>query len=423
MLVECAPAERQRVGRCIWPISLVGWVFRRLSLRLLFVFFLVLTASPLSAQGHAVLDPGRSEVRPGWFGRSLALDLALSEPVPFRVFTLDAPPRLVVDLAGVDPQDAAGASVSGATADSLRIGRIGPGWARLVLALPGPLAIETAELVQDERAGQRLEVRLGRVSPEAFAAAAGAPPGVWPAGAPARAAPGVSGQKGLLVALDPGHGGIDPGAVREGVAEKDVVLAFAEALRTSLLAAGFRVMLTREGDDFVALDARTAMAAADGADVFLSIHSNAVADPAVAGAIAFTLSERGSTSAAASRAAAENAADRVAGLGAGLGCVGPGGTGRSGADRDGRPCIGSCPYPDRPPRARGGRPAGPAASVGELPGAGDGAPARRPARDRLSVERRRSGPRGRSRVARRRCRRDHRGAPQFAARSVRMTDR
>lgn len=314
MLVECAPAERQRVGRCIWPISLVGWVFRRLSLRLLFVFFLVLTASPLSAQGHAVLDPGRSEVRPGWFGRSLALDLALSEPVPFRVFTLDAPPRLVVDLAGVDPQDAAGASVSGATADSLRIGRIGPGWARLVLALPGPLAIETAELVQDERAGQRLEVRLGRVSPEAFAAAAGAPPGVWPAGAPARAAPGVSGQKGLLVALDPGHGGIDPGAVREGVAEKDVVLAFAEALRTSLLAAGFRVMLTREGDDFVALDARTAMAAADGADVFLSIHSNAVADPAVAGAIAFTLSERGSTSAAASRAAAENAADRVAGL-------------------------------------------------------------------------------------------------------------
>lgn len=308
MLGEGEPAKRRQSTRSTRLIPSIR------SARMILAAGLMLLSLPASGRGEAVLDAGRSAIRPGWFDRSLALDLALSAPVPFRVFTLDASPRLVVDLAGVDLQGIDPASLPGAGAGALRLGRIGPGWARIVLALPAPLAVETAELVPDEAGGQRLEVRLGRVAPDAFAAASGAPPGVWPSGASGRTAPGIAGRKGLLVALDPGHGGIDPGAVREGIAEKDMVLAFAETLRTSLLAAGYRVLLTRDTDDFVALDARTAEAGAAGADVLLSIHSNAVADPAVAGAIAFTLSERGSTSAAASRAAAENAADRVAGL-------------------------------------------------------------------------------------------------------------
>ena len=94
------------------------------------------------------------------------------------------------------------------------------------------------------------------------------------------------------------------------------MLAFAEALRDQLVVDGFRVVMTREADDFVALDERVARARAAGADLLLSIHSNVVDDPSVAGAIAFTRSERGSSRAAAVRAAQENRADSLAGLAA-----------------------------------------------------------------------------------------------------------
>ncbi len=255
-------------------------------------------------------DAARSALREGWFGRSLALDLQLARAVPFRVFTLDAPRRLVVDLAGADWSGFAASTL--APAGELRVGRIGPGWSRLVLDLDGPLGVATAELVPD-RPGVRLEVRLRRTSAEAFATASGAPPGVWPDGAAAREA-AVRGEGGVTVAIDPGHGGIDPGASRAGVMEKDVVLGFAEALRQQLLVDGFRVVMTRADDDFVALDQRVAVARAAGADVFLSIHSNVVDDPRVSGAIVFTRSARGSSRSAADRAAEENRVDALAGL-------------------------------------------------------------------------------------------------------------
>jgi N-acetylmuramoyl-L-alanine amidase len=253
-------------------------------------------------------NAARSALVAGWFGRSLALDLHLEAAVRFRVFTLDAPPRLVVDFEGLDWAGFEPGRL--APEGRLRVGRIGPGWGRLVLDLEGPLALESAELVPDAP-GMRLEVRLGRVAAERFAALSGAPPGVWPSGA-AASAPEARGAGAVTVAIDPGHGGIDPGALRAGVSEKDVALAFAEALRDQLVVDGFRVVLTREGDDFVALDERVARARAAGADLFLSIHSNVVDDPGIAGAIAFTRSERGSSRAAAVRAAQENRADGLA---------------------------------------------------------------------------------------------------------------
>jgi N-acetylmuramoyl-L-alanine amidase len=253
-------------------------------------------------------DASRSGLESGWFGRRLALDLWLDRAVPFRAFTLDAPPRLVLDFAGLDWTGFDAAQLSG----EIRVGRIEEGWSRMVVDLSGPLALRSAE-IRPDAGGARLEVRLTRVSAAAFAAASGAPPGVWPAGAAARTA-ALAGAGGVMVAIDPGHGGIDPGALRDGVAEKDVVLAFARALADELAGAGFRVLLTRAGDDFVALDERLALAQAAGADLFLSIHTNAVVDERLGGAIAFTRSERGSTGAAAARAREENAADRLASL-------------------------------------------------------------------------------------------------------------
>jgi N-acetylmuramoyl-L-alanine amidase len=116
-----------------------------------------------------------------------------------------------------------------------------------------------------------------------------------------------------LVALDPGHGGRDPGALGvHGTQEKAVVWAIARELQQQLSAGGrYRVMLTRAGDSFVPLRERVARAQAAKADLFLSIHADSHPDPEVRGASVYTLSEDASDREAAALAARENRADAV----------------------------------------------------------------------------------------------------------------
>ena len=116
-----------------------------------------------------------------------------------------------------------------------------------------------------------------------------------------------------LIALDPGHGGRDPGALGvRGTQEKGVVWAIAGELRQQLMAAGrYRVMLTRSGDSYVPLRERVARAQAVKADLFLSIHADSHPDPGVRGASVYTLSEEASDREAAALAARENRADKV----------------------------------------------------------------------------------------------------------------
>lgn len=128
------------------------------------------------------------------------------------------------------------------------------------------------------------------------------------------AAPEKSGAKPLakprprLIALDPGHGGTDPGALgANGVQEKNVVITVARELQAQLQAGGrYRVMLTRAGDSFVALRERVAKAEQVKADLFLSIHADSHPDPDVRGASIYTLSEEASDREAAALAAREN---------------------------------------------------------------------------------------------------------------------
>jgi len=120
-----------------------------------------------------------------------------------------------------------------------------------------------------------------------------------------------------LIALDPGHGGRDPGAIgARGTREKVVVLAIARQLQKELLFRGrYRVMLTRTTDVFVPLRERVARAQAAKADLFLSLHADACPDSAVRGASVYTLSESASDREAAALAARENRADGpVAGM-------------------------------------------------------------------------------------------------------------
>lgn len=239
------------------------------------------------------------------FGWSLDASIGVAAAVPFRVFTLTEPPRIVVDLEGL--------GVSGFDPGKARLARgvtavravpAPPGWARLVFELARPFALETAEM----RAGE-LRLTLSRVGAEEFAARSGPPPGVVVGGQ----GPGETGQP-LLIVIDPGHGGIDPGAFRDGVAEKDVVLAFSGELRAALAATGrFRVEMTRETDTFLPLADRATLARSLGARAFVSVHVNAIEDARARGGIVFTLSEGGSSSEARRRAAVENRADAAGG--------------------------------------------------------------------------------------------------------------
>jgi N-acetylmuramoyl-L-alanine amidase len=121
----------------------------------------------------------------------------------------------------------------------------------------------------------------------------------------------------IVVALDPGHGGEDPGAIGPtGLREKDVVLAIALQLRDKLnTIPNMRAFLTRDADYFVPLNERVRKARRVQADLFVSIHADAFDQPHAAGASVFALSDGGATSAAAKwMAAKENAADSVGGV-------------------------------------------------------------------------------------------------------------
>lgn len=121
----------------------------------------------------------------------------------------------------------------------------------------------------------------------------------------------------ITIALDPGHGGEDPGASgRNGSREKDVVLAIAKRLKKKIEdIPNMRVMLTRDGDFFVPLQTRVAKARSVQADLFVSIHADAFVEPRARGSSVFVLSEKGASSTAARwLAQKENDADLIGGV-------------------------------------------------------------------------------------------------------------
>ena len=130
------------------------------------------------------------------------------------------------------------------------------------------------------------------------------------------AEPAATGASKPVVVIDPGHGGIDPGAnTPDGLLEKDVVLDVSRMVAEDLAAAGgIEVHLTREDDRFLSLAQRIRIARAYGADLFVSVHADAAPQDYVRGATVYTLSERPSDKAAAALAAQENLADSVSGV-------------------------------------------------------------------------------------------------------------
>ncbi|WGW02698.1 N-acetylmuramoyl-L-alanine amidase [Tropicibacter oceani] len=256
--------------------------------------------------------------RDGMFGGT-TLELQLSQGVPWRLFTLDDPMRLVLDFREVDWQGAEGAALDASDLiDAVRMGAFRPGWSRLVADLAQPARIDQAGLGIDAVTGRaRLTVTLDKTTPEAFAAQAGLPRDpAWDLPTPTarQAAPPPPGAP-LVIVLDPGHGGIDPGAERGGISEAALMLQFARELSEVLIRTGnYQVYLTRDRDEFVSLEARVAMAHQAGANLFLSLHADAIEQGVAHGASVYTLAQEASDAASAALAERHDRDDLLAGL-------------------------------------------------------------------------------------------------------------
>ncbi|MFN7595529.1 MAG: N-acetylmuramoyl-L-alanine amidase, partial [Cereibacter sp.] len=262
----------------------------------------------------ARLDPQSSSI--GDTNNGFAVSLALSQPVPWRLRVLDAPPRLVLDVREVDWRGIAEVPRASVRVTGLRAGVFRPGWSRLVMEMNGPFLVDQAEMRTDPGAA-RLMIRLEPASPEAFAAKAALPePEEWAAPTAADLArPERRGDGPVVVVLDPGHGGIDPGAERAGLSEADLMLTFARELKETLLrSGGFTVVLTRNEDVFVPLETRISIARTAGATVFLSLHADALAEGEAVGATIYTLAADASDAAAAILAERHDRDDLLSGV-------------------------------------------------------------------------------------------------------------
>ncbi|WP_299736829.1 N-acetylmuramoyl-L-alanine amidase [uncultured Roseobacter sp.] len=276
-------------------------------------------ATALSAQqltAVARVDPGPSQIEESWFGKA-DITLHLSQGVPFRVFTLAAPPRLVVDFRDVDWSGVKATDLlanPGAVTD-IRFGNFQPGWSRMVADLAQPMLPDEVGMTIDDATGAAILSIVVAPADAAELAGRSGPPedALWPQ-QEAQEIPAPLVDDRFVVAIDPGHGGVDPGAERDDINEKELMLQIALELREALLRSGVSdVVLTRDSDMFVSLEGRVAIAHRSGADVFLSLHADALSQGGAQGATVYVLSEDASDTATAHLAARHNRADIIAG--------------------------------------------------------------------------------------------------------------
>jgi len=237
----------------------------------------------------------------------------LSGPVEHQMFALDNPDRLVVDiagsrlLAGLD-----GIGLDDSPIKRIRHSRKPDGTQRIVLDLKRDIEPRSFELAPNAQYGHRLVLDLLETNDQGNPVASvtqteAAPAAVMDSGT----------LRDIVVAIDAGHGGEDPGASGPGgVREKDVVLAIAQEVYRRLEATpGYRPVLVRDGDYYVSPRGRTKAARRHNADLFVSIHADAFKDRRARGASVWVISDSGATSEVGRwLAQKENSADAIGGV-------------------------------------------------------------------------------------------------------------
>lgn len=269
--------------------------------------------------------PAASAARIEQNGDRAKLIFELSEPLDVTTFVLADPNRVIVDLPqtdfALDPETGKAAypphRKTGLIA-SYRFGQLAPGKSRIVIDLAAPARVLLATCDKLDSDGHaRLVIELAKTDRRSFKAAvqrariqlaAMAQPNKAQKPEPESAKP--------VIVIDPGHGGIDHGAMVKGLIEKELVFDFAKAVAAKLDADGrFKVVMTRDDDSFVPLAERVRMARGGNAALFVSIHADTLSSAAdVSGATVYTVSDRASDAEAARVAEKENQSDAAAGL-------------------------------------------------------------------------------------------------------------
>lgn len=296
------------------PAPVLAGSTTRLLAALALVCAALLAGAPARA-ADIVAIAAQVEAGPG----ETRLVFTLSAPVDARAFAIDRPDRIVLDLPAVNFQIPPDSAQAGGLVASIRYGLFAADRSRVVVELSAPARVAALATRPRDDGAHLLTLALAPVEPAAFAEAVAADaagfraaslrPAIDPAPAPGDGRP--------TIVIDPGHGGIDPGAIAQGgVEEADIVLRFAERLRERLERSGrFRVLMTREDDVFVALTERVAFARRAGADLFVSIHADSISSaPQVSGLTVYTNADEASDRESATLAARENRADALAGL-------------------------------------------------------------------------------------------------------------
>jgi N-acetylmuramoyl-L-alanine amidase len=281
--------------------------------------FVLDISAPVTPKAFVMADPNRVilDIPEAVF----QLDPAIGQPKDRSLDrSLARPLSARAQMAAKRPGD--GVVPEGAIA-SFRFGRLAPGKSRIVIDLSEPALIVRATSESDADGANRLILELARSDMAAFSQAAKESIANMPVQKPTRVevdsakSPLESG--GLpVVVIDPGHGGIDTGALRyNGTAvEKDLVLEFSRTLAERLRkTARYKVVMTRDEDIFIPLDERVQIAQAAQAQLFVSVHADTLrSGGGVSGATVYTVSEKASDREAARLAEQENLADKVAGL-------------------------------------------------------------------------------------------------------------
>lgn len=230
----------------------------------------------------------------------------VSLPISHNLFTLENPNRLVIDIPSTRVTVDLGQLGGKGLVAGIRAGQFSPDVTRIVLDLKRPVQPRSFALKPNDQYGHRLVIDLYEFD------ASDKPKNTVKKSVFDKVA-----IRDLIIAIDAGHGGDDPGAVgRHGTQEKHIVLAIAKRLANLIeKEPGMRPVLIRSGDYYVGLRQRINKARKHKADMFVSIHADGFKDRRVRGASVFTLSRRGASSEMARRLAEkENAADLVGGV-------------------------------------------------------------------------------------------------------------
>jgi len=228
--------------------------------------------------------------------------LDLSGSAQHSLLVLKNPDRIVLDVAGARLASGSHAPPGAGVIRQVRMAHRASGELRIVFDLARSIRAKSFLATPNDRYGYRLVIDLGSTAS---------------ADTPVKAEHARPDARDLIIAIDAGHGGDDPGAIgKNGTREKDVVLAIARALAQRVDAEpGMKAVLTRNGDYFVPLRDRMRRARSLEADLFVSIHADSIRDRNVNGSSVYILSQRGATDEA-SRwlAERENASDLIGGV-------------------------------------------------------------------------------------------------------------